>query len=193
MYICFEGIDGSGKTTHSALIAEWLRENGYSVEEIREPTDSDIGLLIRRILGSPDAKTPSKQKVLALLFAADRLLLRDKIDQSGHSEIVISDRCYYSSIAYQSPQDWVKIINRFAQKPDIVILLDVEIERAMERCGGTDEFEESAFLERVRKRYLELADRNDFYVVDANRGVKIIQSELKKIIAPHLGLCSGGL
>lgn len=193
MYICFEGIDGSGKTTHSVLTAEWLRENGYRVFTVREPTDSRIGGLIREMLSSPDARTPDGQRILALLFAADRLTLRSKIEGEWSGSVVVSDRCYYSSMVYQEPAEWVSEINRFAPQPDIVILLDLDVELAMERCGGTDEFEDPSFLSRVRERYLELADKNEFYIVDAARGLNIIQRDIRRIIAPHLGICPDGI
>ena len=156
MYICFEGIDGSGKTTHAALTAKWLRKNGYMVHEVREPTDSKIGNLIRGMLSSPDARTPDVQRMLALLFAADRLTLRSKIEGDWAEDVVVSDRCYYSSLVYQGPAEWIFEINRFAPRPDVIILLDVDVEVAMERCGGTDEFEDPSYLAGVRERYLEL-------------------------------------
>ncbi|GAB4382343.1 dTMP kinase [Methanothermobacter thermautotrophicus] len=193
MYICFEGIDGSGKTTHAALTASWLRENGYMVHEVREPTDSNIGSLIRSMLSSPDARTPDVQRMLALLFAADRLTLRSKIEGDWAEDVVVSDRCYYSSMVYQGPEEWICEINRFAPRPDVVILLDIDVEVAMERCGGTDEFEDPSYLAGVRERYLELADKKGFYTVNAERGVNLIQRDIRRILAPHFGICSGGI
>ena len=193
MYICFEGIDGSGKTTHAALIAGWLRDNGFSVEEVREPTDSEIGALIRTMLTDSDARSEDKQRIFALLFAADRLLLDSKIREEWADRVIVSDRCYYSSLVYQGPVDWVREINRFAPEPDIVILLDIDAGTAIERCGGTDEFEDHSFLEKVRERYLELADQKGFHVIDAARGVRIIQRDIRRVIAPHLGICTGGI
>ncbi|MDI9624019.1 MAG: dTMP kinase [Methanothermobacter sp.] len=190
MYICIEGIDGAGKTTQCKLLKDWLNKNGYKVELIREPTQSPIGRIIRKILNEPKLPTDDQQKILGLLFAADRLLLKDKIQKAKDEGIIIvSDRCFYSSIAYQEPEDWIKEINKFAIRPDIVIILDINPENAQERFEGLERFEEKSFLERVRKKYLRIAEENGFFIVDANRGINIIQDDIRKIIAPYLGIC----
>ena len=80
MYIVFEGIDGAGKSTQIRLLKEWLEANGFRVETLVEPTDSEVGKLIRRILQRPDATTDRIQKTLGLLFAADRMLIMDKLE-----------------------------------------------------------------------------------------------------------------
>ena len=77
MYIVFEGIDGAGKSTQIQLLKEWLEANGLEVEALVEPTDSEIGKLIRKILQRSDATTDRVQKTLGLLFAADRMLIMD--------------------------------------------------------------------------------------------------------------------
>lgn len=190
MYICIEGIDGAGKTTQCKLLREWLEDNGYKAELIREPTQSPIGKLIRRMLNEPAPPTDDQQRILGLLFAADRLLLKDKIKRAeDEGTVIISDRCFYSSIAYQEPEDWIREINKFAIKPDIVIILDIDPEDAQERFEGLERFEERSFLERVRRKYLRIAEENGFPIVDANRGINIIQDDMRKIIAPYLGIC----
>lgn len=190
MYICIEGIDGAGKTTQCKLLRDWLEDNGYKAELIREPTQSPIGKLIREMLNEPAPPTDDQQRILGLLFAADRLLLKDKIKRAeDEGTIIISDRCFYSSIAYQEPEDWIREINKFAIKPDIVIILDIDPEDAQERFEGLERFEERSFLERVRRKYLRIAGENGFPIVDANRGINIIQDDMRKIIAPYLGIC----
>ncbi|MDI3484717.1 MAG: dTMP kinase, partial [Methanobacteriaceae archaeon] len=127
---------------------------------------------------------------LGLLFAADRLLLKDKIEKAkDEGTIIVSDRCFYSSMAYQEPEDWIIEINKFAIKPDIVIVLDINPENAQRRFEGLERFEDRSFLERVRKKYLRIAEENGFFIVDANRGVNIIQDDIRRIIAPYLGIC----
>ena len=75
MYIVFEGIDGAGKSTQIQMLQEWLEANGFRVETLVEPTDSEVGKLIRRILQRPDAQSDRIQKTLGLLFAADKWLI----------------------------------------------------------------------------------------------------------------------
>ena len=125
MYIVFEGIDGAGKSTQIQMLREWLEANGFRVETLVEPTDSKIGKLIREMLQRPDATTESVQRMLGLLFAADRLLLMDKLEDD--SKIFISDRSFISSLAYQEPAEWIDEINRYAKKPDLLILLDLDV------------------------------------------------------------------
>lgn len=190
MYICLEGIDGSGKSTQLELLGKWLEDCGLNVTCIREPTDSIVGKLIRKMLRSPSAKDESFQRTLALLFAADRTLLMDTIHQEeGMNWIVLSDRSFYSSLAYQNGEEWIAQINHYALEPDLVILLDLETETATGRCDGSDSFEEKDFLDDVRKRYLKLAEQHGFMVVNANNGVNKVHNDIKRIVAPKLGMC----
>jgi len=201
MYICLEGIDGSGKSTQITLLEKWLNEYGYDVLRIFEPTDSSTGKLIREILRDPRATDDNFQKTLALLFAADRMVLMDTImaaEESGKA--VISDRCFYSSIAYQNPKGivdstqgsdkkWLYELNKFVKKPDIVILLDLDVEKAISRCDGNDSFENKSFLENIRNRYIELAKTNNFFVINANNGVNKVHEDIKRVISPKIGRC----
>ena len=127
MYIVFEGIDGAGKSTQINLLKDWLDQNGFDVETVVEPTDSEVGKLIRKILQRPDATTDRIQKTLGLLFAADRMLIMDKLNDD--SKVILSDRSFISSLAYQEPAEWIEQINKYAKEPDLVLLLD-EIGRA---------------------------------------------------------------
>lgn len=190
MYICLEGIDGSGKSTQIKLLEEWLKDYGYEVMRIFEPTDSSVGKLIREMLKDPDATRENFQKTLALLFAADRMIIMDKIkaaEEKGNA--VISDRCFYSSVVYQNNPSWLYELNKFVKKPDIVILLDLDVETALERCDGKDSFENKAFLEKIREKYLKLAEENDFFVLNANNGVNKIHEDIKRVISPKIGRC----
>ena len=187
MYIVFEGIDGSGKSTQIQLLKEWLEANGFRVETLVEPTDSEVGKLIRRILQSPDAQTDTVQKTLALLFAADRMLIMDKLEDE--SKIIISDRSFISSLAYQEPMEWVEEINRYAKKPDLLILLDLDVKKSVARTSKEDTFENEEFLTGVKEKYLKLAENYEHHIIDANNGVNKVSSDIKKAVAPYLGIC----
>ena len=191
MYIVLEGIDGAGKSTQIKMLKEWLESNGLRVETIVEPTDLEVGKLIRKLLTRSDATSDTMQKTLGLLFAADRLILMDKIEQLEKDNIVvISDRSFYSSLSYQYPQDWIKEINKFAKIPDLVLLLDLDVKKSVERCDGTDEFENEEFLTGVKQNYLDLAKSNDnFKIIDANNGPNKVSSDIKKAVAPLFDIC----
>ena len=191
MYIVLEGIDGAGKSTQIKMLKEWLESNGLRVETIVEPTDLEVGKLIRKLLTRSDATSDTMQKTLGLLFAADRLILMDKIEQlEKDNVVVISDRSFYSSLSYQDPQDWIKEINKFAKIPDLVLLLDLDVKKSVERCDGTDEFENEEFLTGVKQNYLDLAQSNDnFKIIDANNGPNKVSSDIKKAVAPLFDIC----
>ena len=191
MYIVLEGIDGAGKSTQIKMLKEWLESNGLRVETIVEPTDLEVGKLIRKLLTRSDATSDTMQKTLGLLFAADRLILMDKIEKiEKDNVVVISDRSFYSSLSYQDPQDWIKEINKFAKIPDLVLLLDLDVKKSVERCDGTDEFENEEFLTGVKQNYLDLAKSNDnFKIIDANNGPNKVSSDIKKAVAPLFDIC----
>ena len=187
MYIVFEGIDGAGKSTQIELLKEWLEANGFRVETMVEPTDSEVGKLIRKILQMPDATSDNVQKTLGLLFAADRMLIMDKLNDD--SKIIISDRSFISSLAYQEPADWISVLNKYAKKPDLLLLLDLEVSKSVARTLGEDTFENEEFLTGVRQNYLDIAKNYRCEIINANNGVNKVSSDIKKVVAPYLGIC----
>ena len=187
MYIVFEGIDGAGKSTQIKMLAEWLEDNGFRVETMVEPTDSEVGKLIREILQRPDAQSDRVQKTLGLLFAADRMLIMDKLEDK--SKIIISDRSFISSLAYQEPREWIEVLNRYAKKPDLLILLDLDVSKSVARTSGEDTFENEEFLTTVKANYLEIVKNYEHQIIDANNGVNKVSSDIKKAVAPYLGIC----
>ena len=187
MYIVFEGIDGAGKSTQIQMLKEWLEANGFRVETLVEPTDSQVGKLIREILQRDDATTERVQKTLGLLFAADRMLIMDKLNDE--SKIILSDRSFISSLAYQKPADWIGELNKFAKKPDLLLLLDLDVKKSVSRTSGEDTFENEEFLTGVRQNYLDLASDFTHEIINANNGVNKVSSDIKKAVAPYLGIC----
>lgn len=187
MYIVFEGIDGAGKSTQIQLLKKWLENNGFSVETVVEPTDSEVGKLIRKILQRPDAASDRIQKTLGLLFAADRMLIMDKL--SDENKIILSDRSYISSLAYQTPANWIADINKYAKTPDLLLLLDLDVNISVNRCSGEDEFENEGFLTNVKDNYLKLVENYRHEIINANNGVNKVSSDIKKAVAPYLGIC----
>ena len=187
MYIVFEGIDGAGKSTQIEMLKEWLEANGLEVETFVEPTGSEVDTLIREILQRPDATTDRVQKTLGLLFAADRMLIMDKLEDD--KKVIISDRSFISSLAYQEPAEWIGVLNKYAKKPDLLILLDLDVKTSVARTSGEDTFENEEFLAGVRENYLNLAKDYEHQIIDANNGINKVSSDIKKAVAPYVGLC----
>ncbi|MCQ2976879.1 MAG: dTMP kinase [archaeon] len=192
MYIVLEGIDGAGKSTQINLLKEWLMENGLDVETVVEPTDGDVGKLIRKILTYPNALDDNIQKTLGLLFAADRLVLMNKLDLlEKENKVIISDRSFYSSLVYQKPQEWIYEINKYAKIPDLVLLMDLDVKKSVSRCGKEDTFENEEFLSVVKDSYQKLARENDnFKIINANNGINKVSSDIKKAVAPLFDICA---
>ncbi len=171
LHLAFEGIDGSGLTTHSRLLVERLSKNGYRSFYSKEPTNGPIGRLIRELLanrGEPD------HVMMALLFAADRRWNYYSSPNSiwGMLErgyIVVSDRYKYSSIAYQGAFagiDWVWSVNSRVPHSDAIIYIDIPVEVALRRVrerarnGAVIEaYEERVYLEKIKEAYEVVLER----------------------------------
>lgn len=163
-FIVFEGIDGSGLTTHAERIHGWLnRLGGKRAYLTKEPTNGLIGAQIRLKLAG---RLNIDEVTLALLFAADRMdhLNVDIIPKLNSGVHVICDRYYLSSLAYQSltlDLDWVKVINAQARRPDLTVLLDVPASITVNRIARerhvTEFFETEVTLNRVRQNFHRIA------------------------------------
>lgn len=190
-FIVIEGIDGTGKTTVCRSAVGLLRSEGIDAEATFEPTDVGIGALIRS-----GAAGKVSQRAESLLFVADRIEHTDRIRaRVAEGAVVICDRYYASTVAYQSAsldgdsadEGWLETLSEpFVSEPDAVILLDMDLSAAMARVGSRGEaeskFEEVRFLSQVRERYLDLADRYGFEVVDASRPAEEVLDDVMTII-----------
>mgnify|MGYP001773274544 CR=1 FL=1 len=138
MFIVFEGIDGSGQSTHSKLLAEYLENKGYKVFLTKEPTNGEIGKLIRKILNK---ELEFDNLGLQLLMMADRAYHLKEIKNYLEKEyIVISDRFWFSTVAYGAEDNKTfNILFNFNSKlfgfPDIVFILDLDPKISIERLS----------------------------------------------------------
>jgi len=196
-FIAIEGIDGSGTTSQSLLLKRYLEERGIEVTLTAEPTEGEVGKLIRNILGGASKSPP---EMLALLFAADRV---DHYKNTIEPELnkgrwVVSDRYLLSSLAYQSVEcdsAWVESINGAVAHADLTVLLDLEVEKTMERLRGrpgkVEIFEKKDTLEKVRQNYLELAKRPsgcETAIIDASSGIEEVRDELVELVKEKLSV-----
>jgi dTMP kinase len=136
VFICIEGLDGSGKSTQAKLLTKKLCEMGYNAVFTAEPSQGKIGKFIRKRLFEQE-RLPTT--IEALLFAADRIehVQNIVVPALEEGKIVISDRYVYSSLAYQGSTgldlNWIETINANAQKPDLSIFIDVAPEVVLDR------------------------------------------------------------
>ncbi len=188
VFIVFEGIDGSGKSTHIKLLAEELRGRGLSVLETSEPSKDRIGTFIREYAERNGDRFTLETETL--LFAADRYEhVRQVIAPAlKRGMVVISDRYFYSSIAYQGATgidlDWIREMNRFAPRPNLGILLDILPESSLERVNDRAKtvFEVSDYLKKVRDIYLGMVERGELVRVEADRSRGEVGATIRGLI-----------
>ncbi len=188
-FIVIEGLDGSGKTTQTKIIVDKLVQKGLEVVRQAEPTGGEYGQMCREALSG--TKQCSKS-LLALLFTADRIDHNlnefNGINMNiANGRTVISDRYYYSTLAYQGVDVGINLLKNLnvgcddIRKPDLCIFLDLPPEKSMERINAgraPDEieiYENIQYLTNIRKRFYDviemLGDIENIHVINADASV----------------------
>ncbi len=196
IFIAFEGGEASGKSTQAKLLLKWFESRGKKALLTREPGGTTLGKNLRQIL--LDNKTGQiSPRAEALLYAADRAhhvysTIRPALDRG---EVVITDRYFDSSIAYQGAgrilsSNEVARISRWATEslyPTLTIILDQPAEIGLARIKKADRLESESieFHNRVRQEYLQLAslDPERYLIVDARKSVDEIHQEILNRVA----------
>jgi len=196
IFIALEGGEGTGKSTQSHLLKEWLEQEGETVVLSREPGGTDLGKDLRKILLGHETGEISP-RAEALLYAADRAhhvfsVIRPALERG---DVVITDRYFDSSIAYQGagrvlePSE-VARISRWATEslfPTLTILIDQSAEVGLARLKSRDrlESEPNDFHERVRQEFLQLAaqDPERYLVVDGTETIDEIHEKIIERVA----------
>lgn len=187
LFVTFEGIDRSGKTTQARLLCEALGESALGV---REPGGTPAGERVRDLL--KDAAVPLGSEAEALLFAAARAELVEKVIRPALEDgrVVVSDRFLDSSLAYQGGArglgiDEVEGVNRFATGglvPDLTFLLELDTATAARRTGERDRFEDEGteLQQAVLEAYERLvaADPGRWRRLDATRSPEQVHAEV---------------
>lgn len=200
-FVTLEGPEGAGKTTQVRLLSKQLDSLEIPHVITRDPGGTPLGKQIRRILLNPE--NPVQPMAELLLYQADRAQHVAEVIKPALEEgkLVICDRYIDSTIAYQGYGrgiDFALIdeLNQIATgglSPELTILFDIESSDGLARLhpGGHDRLEREAieFHLKVRKGYLELAERNPerWKVLDASKPLSVAQTELRRIILDRLG------
>jgi dTMP kinase len=193
LLIVFDGIDGTGKTTHSGLLAEFFREAGRAVVSSKEPTDGPWGAKLRATAAT--GRLPAEEELELLL--RDR---RDHVEQLiapalAAGKVVILDRYYFSTMAYQGsrgmdPADIRRQNEAFAPVPDLLFILDLDVDTALSRIGGrgdtANEFEKHESLSKCRDVFITLAGEPFVHVIPTDQGPEAVQARIREIAADHL-------
>lgn len=189
-FIVFEGIDGSGKTTQSFLLKEFFDNQGYECVLLREPTEGPWGEKIKNILKNGRRGISPREELN--LFIEDRKenLKKNILPDFNKNKIIIQDRYYYSTIAYQGAlgmdQKEIRKKNEaFALKPDLVFYLAIKPESGLiridaQRKGKRDAFEKERYLKKVKKNFDSFMD-SCIMKIDALLPQELIQKKVQEI------------
>jgi dTMP kinase len=189
MFIVFEGLDGSGSSTQSALLTKYFESLDEKVLATKEPTTGIIGKLVRSYL---QHEYSTSQRALQLLFAADRedhlhRLVRPSLEAQT---IVISDRYLHSSIAFgalgegqKESFEYLQNLYKNFMQPDIIFLLKVPVDecikRIQQRGGKIELFEKKEFLEEVWKNYVLLAKiHSHIKIIDGAQSIENVHKQV---------------
>jgi dTMP kinase len=195
-FITLEGIDGAGKSTHLAWLADLFRQRGITVRVTREPGGTGLGEKLRQVLLDP--KNPMHAETEAMLMFAARREHVDKVIEPAlaDGEWVVCDRFTDATFAYQGGGrgvDWPRLtqLEQWTQRglqPDLTLLFDLAPEIGRARARGArraDRFEQELddFYRRVREAYLRRAreDPSRIRVIDASQSIARIQQQLADI------------
>ena len=207
LFITFEGLDGTGKSTQLRLAVQYLRKCGHRVLVTREPGGTRTGERVRDIFLASKTGKLAPLAELALMYAARAQLLEEVVRPAlARGEVVVSDRYNTASFAFQGygRQLGTATVRAFDRvicgkiQPDLTIVLDLEPERALARAQGRDtrrrsrhdrfERQSLAFHKRVRAGYLAIARSapGRIKLVRADQSIDELQQQIRALIEPLL-------
>jgi len=193
VFIVLDGLDGSGKSEMISQLNEYLLQNDDNrVLVTKEPTDNKYGKEIRDILANEKDPKINGQKLLDLFIKDREEHLKSVIipflnSLDGKVNIVICDRYYYSTIAFQATQGLdIKMlmeINKEFLNPDVAFILDINPEIALERMIGREKekFEQHNFMKKLREKFLEMPKllNDNIKIIDASKDKDTVFNDIK--------------
>ena len=200
VFVALEGGEGGGKSTQSALLQQWLQQQGRTVLLTREPGGTEVGSVLRSIVLGHETGDLSP-RTEALLYAADKAEHVDAVVLPAleAGQVVITDRYVDSTLAYQGAGralavDEVEQVARWATRslrPHLTVVLDIDPAVGLTRLDGPDRIESEplAFHQRVRQGFLDLAARDPehYLVVPAGGSPDEVHVAIRDALAPWLG------
>ena len=189
MLVNLEGIDGCGKSTQSKLLLEKLEGKGEKVIILKEPTKRPHGQKLWDVLHGK--RKASNEEILELFVLDRKQHVEEKIQPAlDDGTVVLMDRYYYSSMAYQVAGgidvEEIREKHVFAPRPDVVLIFDLPVSVALERVKGhsdADEFEKDEHLEKVREAYLDLENDPLVRIVDATGTPEEIFEDVWRLVS----------
>jgi dTMP kinase len=193
LFIVLEGIDGTGKSSQARRLGEWFEKQGRDVVLSREPTDGPWG---RKLRESAATGRLSPQDELQYFLNDRRQHVEEVITPAlAAGKVVILDRYYFSTMAYQGargfdPAEIRRMNEEFAPVPDILLILDLDVDTAHARIGhrgdSTNEFEKHESLTRCREIFLSLKDEPFVRVIDSNAPLDEVSARIRQAVETAL-------
>lgn len=193
LFIVLDGLDGSGKDIMIRKLEEYLKNKGKNVVITKEPTEGRYGKEIKEILRKDNDPKKNAEKCLDL-YIKDRQEHVKEIAKLLKDNIVICDRYYYSTIAFQHtqgiPLNKIMELNEDFIKPDIIFILDLPPEMAIERIEkdmtrkDKEKFEQINFMKQLRKNFLDLKNQlpDNIIIIDASKTKEEVFAQIKEEI-----------
>lgn len=199
-FIVFEGIDGAGTTTQRNRLVRWVEQRGKRAHSTAEPSSLQVGQLIRKLLSA--SSQPFDKEAMALLFAADRRdhLASEVVPQVSSGAIVVCDRYFLSSMAYQVPAGVPSSLVFDANMggsgllvPDLLIFVrvrpDVAAGRRASRGGAAEIYDDADMQACVAAAYENAVEEMEqagwpCHVVDGGADPDSVEREIRKLVEP---------
>jgi len=191
LFIVVEGLDGAGKSIQTTRLIDRMLLYGHlggvnDIHNMRQPTRAQYGQKIRQFAGASEERKPL---VEFTLFLADRMEQAEEVRAAvRRGEVVVMDRCYHTSVAYQSVtgelDPWeIFHSNRIVfPKPDLLIMIDIDPGVAMDRLDRRERkkevFEQEAFFVKARETYLELTRREEGALINGDQTIDEVEEDI---------------
>ena len=201
-FITIEGTEGVGKTTNIQFIQSWMEKNQLAFATTREPGGTPLAEQIRELLLAPREEKVCNTAELLLMFAARAQHLNQVIEPMlAEGAWVLCDRFTDATFAYQGAgrhmrNDLISELELLVQgslRPDLTLILDIPVEIGLQRAGERStpdrfELEQIEFFERVRKRYLQIAEESPerCVIIDASQSLTGVQAQIEKALTRFL-------
>jgi dTMP kinase len=191
IFICIEGLDGSGKTTHAHRLVRNLQKRGIDSVYTTEPSKGELGTFIRGTILEGKKRVP--RVIEALLFAVDRIehFEKDVKPALKDRKVVVSDRCVYSSLAYQGAAGldlkWIEEINKFALPPDLALYINVPPEVVVKRIRRKKSVMERLETQRrVQKVYMKFVENGKLIALNGDRKKSEVEQNILNVTLKFL-------
>lgn len=189
MFIVFEGLDGSGKTTQVKLLFEWLSKHRYNAVSIKSPGTTQLGESVRAIMLTNKTLT---EKSKALLYTACHVQLNYEFITPSliKNKVVLCDRYVHSTMAYQKNYNWILRIGNIRQ-PDLIFYFDIPPQLALERKNKSNDFDDLdsfdlAFYKNVASNYEAMIQQDKWVRIDATQSIEAIHKQIVSVFVDRI-------